>query len=142
MTFTALFPTKPLPPALTHPLRCRSCDRGMTPRPLAGQTPQATSYHGRGLCQTCYRRHHRRGTLDKFDQVATDGAYQVPARQRSGEYGKFQLRQSHLVTGEPMTAKDARDRRLAALTVCAHSDTAADAADVLLTLGLIEKGTS
>lgn len=60
----------------------------------------------------------------------------VPARDRTGTFGAFQLHPSHLLTGPEARAR-ARAERQAALTVCEHARDLADARDLLTVVGLI-----
>lgn len=105
------------------------------------------------MCSTCYQRHRMAGTLDDVAPSTSNASTYVPARERSGDFGKFQLRPSHLKTGrlDPSPAGFTRssvvDRplvdlapgitRAAALQVCAHSAGPDDALAVLVMLGLV-----
>lgn len=69
-----------------------------------------------GLCRPCY--------------------LTIPARDRSGSFGEFQLHPSHLLTASTRQAMTAHARR-AALTVCELAHDANDARRLLTTLGLV-----
>lgn len=67
-----------------------------------------------GRCLTCFRK--------------------IPARERSGAYGRFQLHPSHL-----LTRNLSRRERAAALTVCEHVPDPAEARTILAMLGLVSQ---
>lgn len=139
-TVVPTFPREPLPPALAHPVRCRRCDRGLTSRRTG--SPRPSDHYGRGLCRTCYGRALKAGVLGDYPKTSNDPAYYVPARARTGSFGGFELRTTHLVTGTILPANEANERRAAALTVCRLAGDATAATEVLLALGLIHPATA
>lgn len=105
------------------------------------------------MCSTCYQRHRMAGTLDEVAGSVFDASTYVPARDRSGTFGQFQMRPSHLVTERRDVAPAGFTRasvvdgvlvdlpadvmRAAALQVCAHAGGPDDARAVLVMLGLV-----
>jgi hypothetical protein len=105
------------------------------------------------MCSTCYQRHRMAGTLDDVAGSVFDASTYVPARDRSGTFGQFQMRPSHLVTERRYVVPAGFTRasvvdgalvdlpadvmRAAALQVCAHSDGPDDARETLALLGLV-----
>lgn len=122
-------------------------------RPGTGARKGARPLASRGMCSTCYQRHRMAGTLNDVAPSTSDASTYVPARERSGTFGQFQLRPSHLKTGrlEPSPAGFTRSSvidgplvdlppdvsRAAALQVCAHSAGPDEALAVLVMLGLV-----
>lgn len=51
-------------PACVSRCRDRSCRTEMTPSTQSPRTDR--THNGRGLCQRCWRRHAKAGTLDRF----------------------------------------------------------------------------
>lgn len=150
-----------LRPAPTKLAPCVACDIPRYPGG-AGARPGHRSAAPRGACSTCYSKHRKAGTLDQLDGSVYEAATYVPARERSGTFGKFQLRASHLVTDkapEPATALpdvvdpmaalagyvpatalpdvSQDDARRASLAVCARSTGPAQARTLLAVLGLV-----
>lgn len=79
---------------------CRDCPARLIPKRYGQILPEGVRAHAsRGLCAPCYAARRRAGTLDEAQKIADDPSQYVPARERSGTFGKFQLHQSHLVTG-------------------------------------------
>lgn len=122
---------------------CRDC--GVEIVPQGHPTPEGGRRHqGRGLCSACHRRRSRAGTLGEVP-LAPDTR---PARERSGQYGRFQLRRSHLITSIPGTTGmsdvyttagtglDAATTSRAALTVAAHSRDVDECREFLAMLGI------
>lgn len=138
-----------MPPTLPP---CPGCGVQLFP-PGAGAREGARPKAARGMCSTCYQRHRMAGTLDDVAPSTSKASTYVPARERSGDFGKFQLRPSHLKTGrlDPSPAGFTRSSvidgplvdlapeitRAAALQVCAHSTGAEDARATLVMLGLV-----
>lgn len=140
---------------------CVACGAPRFPRG-GGARPGARAAAPRGACSTCYRTHQKAGTLDELGGSVFDAATYVPARERSGTFGDFQLHRSHLVTVptpdpatavpdvvDPMTALAGyvpvtalpdvpeEDARRARLAVCARSTDPTQARVLLAVLGLV-----
>jgi hypothetical protein len=108
------------------------------------------------MCSRCYQQHRKAGTLDTVTGSVFDASTYVPARERSGAFGEFQMRPTHLTTGtgrlhpspagftrasvvdEPLVDLPPAVTRAAALQVCSHATSPDDARDLLGTLGLLQ----
>lgn len=79
---------------------CVSCD---VPRykPGTGGRPGARAAGARGACMVCYKKHRAAGTLHLLGPSPSDPASYVPARERTGAFGQFQMHASHLTTNTP-----------------------------------------
>lgn len=122
-------------------------------RPGAGAREGARPRAARGMCSTCYQRHRMAGTLDEVAGSLTEASTYVPARERSGTFGQFQMHPSHLKTGrlDPSPAGFTRSSvvdgplvdlapditHAAALQVCGRSEGPDDARAILVMLGLV-----
>lgn len=120
---------------------CRDCHVEIVPQ--GHPVPERARRHaGRGLCGACHTRRSRAGTLH---EVPIDDR---PARERSGEFGRFQMRRSHLITSIPgatgmseiyttsPAALDTEAATRAARTVAAHSRDADECREFLAMLGI------
>lgn len=87
-----------------------------TPKRCTGCGHKLCATNTSGLCRTCY--------------------LTIPARDRSGSFGEFQLHPSHLLTATARQAMTDHARR-AALTVCELAHDADDARRLLTSLGLV-----
>lgn len=122
---------------------CHDCRVEIVPSGHQRMPEGARRHAGRGLCSTCHRRRSRAGTLGEVP-LTTLG----PARERTGAFGRFQLRRSHLITSLPgatglgdvyttaPAALDPATATRAALTVAAHSRDADECREFLAMLGI------
>lgn len=123
-----------------RPCADRTCGVLLSPRGVKGP-PGSRQIAARGLCSSCYHRHARAGTLDTFDLPA---APPPPIRRKAGDAsteppGRFSpgfTKPSIVDAAIPVLTPEIE--RAAMLQVCGRAVDAAEAHELLVTLGLAE----